>query len=277
MTSIRQKYFEITKLDNKYLPKNVIYDLLCLTNNFSSTNELILHFDDQINNEELLDKYIRDICDVVPYQYVVNKSVFNGHTFYVDENVLIPRPETEELVIKTIEKINSLYNGQNPKIFDVCCGSGCIGISLKKALSNAEVYLSDISKEALEVTKRNAKELDADVTILEGDLLQPLIDRNIKVDVIISNPPYIKDKTTVDPQTLKHEPHLALFMNPPTNCYEKIFVQSQKVLNENGVLFFEIGEDMEESLTPLVFKYFPLKKGKFLKDIYNKTRFLIII
>jgi release factor glutamine methyltransferase len=276
MISNRQKYFQLTKLNSKYLPKNVIYDLLCLVNNFRDFNELLFHFDDEIHNENQLDEYIKNILLGKPYQYVINKCVFNELELYVDESVLIPRQETAELFLRSIEEIKTLSNRQNLTILDVCCGSGCLGLSYKNTFKNADVYLSDISSKALNVAKKNADKLSLDIHFFEGDLLKPFIENNIKADVIVSNPPYIRNESTVDEQTLKYEPHLALFMNPPTKCYEEIFIQSKEVLKDDGMLFFEIGEDLEEELTPLVLKYFSNKIGKFLKDIYGKTRFLFI-
>lgn len=282
MISNRQKYFELINLNHKNLHKNIIETLLIEVNNFSSVQELYLKFDLELNNGDLLDFYVEKIKNGEPYQYVIHKSNFANFDFYVDENVLIPRQETEELVLyKVLDKISQIYNRQNIKLVDVCTGSGCIGISLKKLLLekgiDADTYLTDISKEALEVASKNAKNLNVDVTILRGNLLEPLIERNIEVDVIISNPPYIGSKDTVDPQTLEYEPHLALFATPKTKFYEEIFIQSQKVLKENGLLIFEIGEDMEEELKEICFKYFKNKEVVFYKDFYQKSRFLFII
>ena len=277
MASIRQKYFEIAKLQSEYLPKNVIYELLILTNEFSFQNELFLHFDDECKNEELLGRYIKDILEGVPFQYVVSKSHFCGLDFYVDKNVLIPRPETEELVLLATKTIKDKFKNNDLNIIDVCTGSGCIAISLKKYFGEASVFASDISEGAISVAKQNSEKLNLNIEVLQGNLMEPVLNKGIKFDVIISNPPYIPSKETVSEQTLKYEPHLALFAFPSTKYYEEIFIQSQNVIHNDTCFFFEIGEDMEEYLAPLVEKYFPNKEYKFIKDMYNKTRFLFII
>ena len=149
MISNREKYFELVKLNNEYLPKNVIYDLLVLVNGFSHVNELILNFDKDLINEELLNNYVKDIISGKPYQYVINESIFCGLKLYVDENVLIPRPETEELSILAKEKILQIFKNKNSlKIADVCTGSGCIGLALFDGLKDKfelNTYLTDIS------------------------------------------------------------------------------------------------------------------------------------
>ena len=277
MATIRQKYFEIAKLQSEYLPKNVISELLILTNEFSFQNELFLHFDDECKNEDLLDSYIKDILKGIPFQYVVSKSHFCGLDFYVDKNVLIPRPETEELVLLAVKTIKDKFKNSSLNIVDVCTGSGCIGISFKKFFEDSNVYCCDISENALSVTKKNSEDLHLNIQVLQGNLLEPLLNKGLKFDVIISNPPYIPSKDTVSEQTLKYEPHLALFAFPSTKFYEEIFEQSQNIIHENTCFFFEIGEDMEEVLTPIVEKYFPNKQYKFIKDMYNKTRFLFIL
>ena len=281
MISNREKYFELVKLNNEYLPKNVIYDLLVLVNGFSHVNELILNFDKDLINEELLNNYVKDIISGKPYQYVINESIFCGLKLYVDENVLIPRPETEELSILAKEKILQIFKNKNSlKIADVCTGSGCIGLALFDGLKDKfelNTYLTDISFEALEVAKKNVTKHGFNIEILQGNLLEPIIGKNIKLDVIISNPPYIPSKDTVAKETLEYEPHLALFATPSYKFYEEIFIQSKYCLADDGVLFFEIGEDMEEDLRKLTAKYFPNKDVKFLKDMYTKTRFLFII
>ena len=277
MPTNREKYFELIKKESKYLPKTVIEELLLGVNDFNSLQELYFHFDDEVKSLDILDGYIIDILRGKPYQYVLSRSYFLGRMFYVDNNVLIPRQETEDLTLRTIKEIKAKYGNKNIKIADVCTGSGCIAISLKKELENADIFASDISSRACEVAKKNSGLLEANIEVLQGNLLDPIIEKGIKLDVIISNPPYILDESTVAEETLKYEPHLALFASPNTKFYEEIFIVSSKCLKEDGMLFFEIGEDMEDSLNKLVSEYFPNKEIKFLKDIYNKTRFLFII
>lgn len=277
MSSIREKYFELKKIDSKYLNENIIKQLLMLVNDIESDFDLLTSFDNECKKLDLLNSYVEEIIKGKPFQYVIGKSYFCNHEFYIDENVLIPRNETEELVKLTLEHINKIYNRQNVQIFDVCTGSGCIGISLKLAIPESIVFLSDISDEAINVAAKNKVKHNADISILKGDMLEPFIKDNLKADVIVSNPPYIGSIDTVDEQTLKYEPHLALFASPNTFFYEKLFQACDKVLNDPGLICLEIGEDMVDPLTELIKTYFPDSQFKFFKDMYSKFRFLIII
>lgn len=277
MTTIRQKYFELKKIQSEYLNENIIKQLLMIVNDINDDFHLLNCFDGECKNIDLLNSYVQEITLGKPFQYVIGKAYFCGYVFYVDENVLIPRNETEELTNLVIELIKKIYNRQNIQIFDVCCGSGCIGISLKKAFLESSVYLSDISESCLSIASKNKTNLGVDVTLLQGDMLQPFIENNLKADVIVCNPPYILSKDTVHEQTFRYEPHLALFANPDTYFYEELFKNAPKVLNKKGLICLEIGEDMEASLTKLINKYFPTSKYDFYKDMYSKTRFLIII
>ena len=277
MSSIREQYFNLKNLNNKYLPENIILDLLMLVNNITSQASLISLFDSMCQNEELLVEYVKKICDGYPYQYVVNNSRFCSLDFYVDENVLIPRNETEQLVYILVDLIKEKFPNLGITIFDVCSGSGCIGLSLKSMLENVDIYLSDISENAINVCNKNKVKLNLDVKTLCGDMLEPFISKNLHADVLVSNPPYIPSVDTVDPQTLKYEPHLALFALPSTYFYEKIFERYGEVMNKKFILAFEIGEDMKDSLTELCDRYFKEDNYIFLKDLYDKYRFLIII
>jgi release factor glutamine methyltransferase len=138
------------------------------------------------------------------------------------------------------------------------------------------LYLSDISNEALNIAKKNSELLGLDANLLLGDMLNPFIENNIKCDVIVCNPPYIQDVSTIDKKTWEQEPHLALLANPDTLFYEKVLKDYQKIINNKYLLAFEIGENMKESLKPLIKKYCPDADYSFEKDIYGKTRFLFI-
>ena len=138
------------------------------------------------------------------------------------------------------------------------------------------MYLTDISKEALGVASKNSLLLKQDVHLFEGDMLVPLIQNNVRCDVIVCNPPYISDSSTIDKKTWEQEPHLALLASPNTFFYEKLLKEYTKIVNDRYLIAFEIGEDMEESLTKLINKYCPNDEYFFEKDIYGKTRFLFI-
>ena len=273
MITIRSVYFEALELK---IPKSIIYFALQEITGFSYT-ELTEHFDDRIKD------YFGFKFAMMRYQrgemieYIFNKAYFLSVPFYVDQSVLIPRQETEQLVKTTIKMIRNKYPNGGAVIADVCTGSGVIGLYIAKKLIGNKYYLSDISKEALRVADINRKRLElSDVALLEGDMLSPFIEQGIKIDVLVCNPPYIENQETIDERTRNQEPHLALLAKPSTLFYEMIFKDYQKVMNSNFLMAFEIGEDMEEKLTVLIKKYLPSCKYRFEKDMYKKTRFLFI-
>ena len=272
MPSNREAYF--SALD-KGVSKSIIDFALQEINGFDYS-ELSIHLDDEIKDihrfESAIDRYLNGEM----IEYIFNKAYFLSTPFYVDKNVLIPRQETEQLVLRTKDLIMNMFGNEQITIADVCTGSGIIGLSLKKALNNDNVYLTDISKEALGVANKNAALLSLDVKCLEGDMLAPLIANNVICDVILCNPPYISDTSTIDKKTWEQEPHLALLASPNTLFYEKLLKEYTKVVNDKFLIAFEIGEDMEESLTLLVEKYCSNAEYFFEKDIYGKTRFLFI-
>ncbi len=212
----------------------------------------------------------------VPIQYLLGKTSFYGLDFEVNENVLIPRPETEELVEWIINENSIADKTKKIKILDIGTGSGCIAISLAKNLPNAEVYGIDVSKKAIETAKRNAINNNVDVTfvfldILETDLL------TCNFDIIVSNPPYVRnlEKEEIKKNVLDYEPHLALFVddNDALIFYRKIAALAKSNLLENGQLFFEInqylGKEMTDLLETMDFKNIELKK-----DIYDNDRMM---
>ena len=272
MPSNREAYF--SALD-KGVSKSIIDFALQEINGFDYS-ELSIHLDDEIKDihrfESAIDRYLTGEM----IEYIFNKTYFLSTPFYVDKNVLIPRQETEQLVLRTKDLIMNMFGNEQISIADVCTGSGIIGLSLKKALNNDNVYLTDISKEALGVANKNAALLKLDVKCLEGDVLAPLIANNVICDVIVCNPPYISDTSTIDKKTWEQEPHLALLASPNTLFYEKLLKEYTRLVNDKFLIAFEIGEDMEESLTQLVDKYCPNTEYFFEKDLYGKTRFLFI-
>ncbi len=210
-----------------------------------------------------------------PIQYILGKTEFCGLTFKVDKNVLIPRPETEELVKWIIVEAKNLQFKNNKKlsILDVGTGSGCVAISLSKLLLNVEIYAIDISKEALKIAKNNAKINNVKINFIRKDILKTN-NLNDKFDIIVSNPPYIRklEKPEINNNVLSYEPHLALFVenNDPLIFYKKIAELSENHLTKTGFLFLEINQYLSnetlEMLSKKKFKNIELKKDLFGND-----------
>ena len=271
MPSNREAYFEALKLD---IPKSIIEFALKEVNGFSNL-ELTKNFDEEIKDYPFFKNAINRYVNGEMIEYIFNKSYFLSTPFFINKEVLIPRQETEQLVLRTVEIIKEMFGENVINIADVCTGSGCIGISVAKALPNNNYFLTDISKEALRVAKNN-KVLcpESNIKFLQGDMLNPL--KETKLDVIVCNPPYISNISDIDEKTWKQEPHLALLANPSTLYYEIVIKECSSIMNHTYLLAFEIGEDMEESLTQLVEKYCSKATYFFEKDMYGKTRFLFI-
>lgn len=222
-----------------------------------------------------LDEYenaIEKLIDGKPVQYIVGNVDFYGLELKVNENVLIPRFETEELVDKTIKYINKYFK-EKIDVVDIGTGSGAIAIALKSNL-NCNMDAVDISKEALEVAKYNAKVLECDINFCLGDLLETL---NKRYDVIISNPPYIAYDEEIEEIVKNNEPHLALYAeNDGLKCYENILSNASKYLKEKSIIAFEIGFTQGEKIKNIALKYFPNSKIKIEKDMQDKERFVFI-
>ena len=275
----REKYFQLDRLNNKYLNKTAIKSLLMDDGGFSDFLTLLKNFDNPIKDENRLDKQINELTSGIPLQYVLGYAYFVNSNYRVNKDVLIPRQETEQLAISTLTKIVKFF-GKNPKIkiVDIGTGSGILGIYLKEYFSKSTVICTDISEKCLEIARINAAEHKVDIDFRLGDMLSPIINEN-NVDVIVSNPPYIESESTVDEATLKYEPHLALFANPKEKYYIEILTSIDKqIMSKNKFFFaFEIGEDMEEVLTKIIEDKYPDLMYQFEKDIYSKTRFLYIV
>ena len=212
-------------------------------------------FSEQMSKENenkyfsLIEKHIKED---VPLSHLVGFEYFYDRKYKVTKDVLSPRMETEELIYKVIEYVKA-SSKNNFKILDLCTGSGIIAITLKKELSqfSIDVVASDISEEAIEVAKENAQSHDATIKFIKSDIFNNIDD---KFDIIVSNPPYIdrKDKVTMQDNVLKYDPHLALFAEEEgMYFYRKIIEQANDYLNENGVMFFEIGYDQKDKIIKL--------------------------
>ena len=211
----------------------------------------------------------------IPVQHLIGYEMFYGREFAVNKHVLIPRPETEELVQHVIQTASQ---HQRPlTIVDVGTGSGIIAITLALELVHATVYATDISTTALEVAQKNAEQLQANVTFLEGDFLQPLQKENIQADIVVSNPPYIaRAEEALLADTVKNfDPELALFAEDNgLAAYRLIIEQSKKVAKRHAVLAFEIGDAQSEAVRSLIKETYPTSNVHTIKDINKKDRII---
>ncbi len=221
---------------------------ILLSSLLNVSKEKLLIMDEEVDEKlvEIFNDNLDKLIKGIPVQYLVNNQSFYGMDFYVDSRVLIPQPDTECLVEEGLEFIKGK---ENTKVLDLCTGSGAIAIAIAKN-SDAIVYASDISKDALDVAKLNANNLGTNIAFIESDLFQNI---NEKFDLIISNPPYIKtDVIDTLSNEVKNEPRLALDgKEDGLYFYKEIIKNAKGFLNPNGKLLFEIGFDQKESVTKL--------------------------
>lgn len=278
LKDIQYKFHEA--LDAIYGKEEVNSFFFILIESFYNVSRLKLAMkpDFKIKDHTLILNALAALVKEKPIQYILGETEFYGLPFKVNNHVLIPRPETEELVDWIINIVTSRTNEKSLNILDIGTGSGCIAISLAKKFPNAKVYALDVSKDALMVAEENAELNNVEVEFIEDNILKPKTeDRRQKYDIIVSNPPYIraKEKQLMKANVLNNEPHLALFVKNenPLLFYESISEYAAGKLRDNGMLFFEIneylGNDMIQLLKRRQFKNIELKQ-----DIFNKDRML---
>ena len=251
--------------------------------------DIVLKSDFKITQEtlNLLQSATKQLEQEVPLQYIIGKTEFYGLPFVVNKHVLIPRPETEELVAWVVSESSRFktFNTSTKqttetkqlKILDIGTGSGCIPISLKKQLPFAKISAIDISKEALTVAKKNAVLNNVDIHFILQDILKTVaLDQHY--DIIISNPPYVREleKKELKNNVLKNEPHVALFVenDNPLIFYAKIAELAKNYLNKNGLLFFEINQYLGTETIDLVNKK-GLKNIQLKKDMFGNDRIVV--
>lgn len=226
-------------------------------------------------DENKLKEIISELKTRKPYQHILGETDFYGMTFFVNENVLVPRPETEELLELAIKKIQSVNaTGENIKILDIGTGSGVIPLVLKKHFPKAEVLSVDFSEKALETARKNAAFHQLEVTFIHADYLN--YDLNENFDIMISNPPYIgrEEENEIADSVKEFEPKMALFS--PTDdaliFYRKIAEDAGKHLNENGLLFLEINQKLGPETLELYQEDF--SEALLIKDLSGNDRFV---
>jgi len=275
LLEIKKQYLK--RLKSIYSEEEIISIFFILTEKYNNLKRIDIAVNKNIEkNEDLLLNILNDLEEHKPIQYILGETEFFGLTFKVNTSVLIPRPETEELVSWVINDVEA----KAPiKILDIGTGSGCIAIALAKHFYNSKVFALDVSKNALITAKQNAKINEVSVTFIEADILnKDYSNFSIgvdKFDIIISNPPYVRDseKSQMKPNVLNYEPHLALFVNNDNalKFYKAIAEFAIKKLKPSGSLFFEINEYLANEVEELLIHY-NFKTTKMKNDIFGKDR-----
>ena len=234
-----------------------------------------LHYEFSNKEEKEYKGLIEAVKNNKPVQYVLGSVNFYGLELKVNENVLIPRFETEELVENTIKLINTKFKNKKLNILDLCTGSGAIGLRLKKEYPNDDITLSDISGKALMVAEENSETLDLPVKIINSDLFDKIDD---KYDVIISNPPYIKDDEEIEDIVRDNEPHIALYAGPDgLDFYRRILKEIKNYLKEEFIIAFEIGETQKKDVSKLAYEYLDNIEIYSKQDMSGKDRMIFIV
>lgn len=251
---------------------------MLLANLLNKSKEYLIIYSEEVISEDLENEFflkIERLKNNEPIQYILNCQEFMGLDFYVDENVLIPQPDTEILVEETVKIASKIQNKSEIKILDICTGSGAIGISICKLLKNVKVYASDISNEALNIAKKNAEKNTASIDFIQSDLFENF-SKDYKFDIIVSNPPYIKTEVIKTlSEEVKKEPILALDGGQDgLNFYKKIIKESRYFLNPDGYLALEIGYDQRQAVQKIFIEN-GYKNVYSQKDLSNNDRIVI--
>lgn len=267
---------EINNLKQNNIENSTLKVRILLANILNVKKEyLLIHSEEEVKQEDKI-KYENNINELIkgkPLQYITNKQEFMGLNFYVDENVLIPQPDTEILVEKAIEIAETT---QKNKILDMCTGSGCIAISLAKNINNAQIIATDISNNALNVANKNAinHNVENKIKFINSDMFNNIEE---KFDIIVSNPPYIETETINKLEIeVQNEPHLALDGGIDGLKFYKIIANNAfKYLNENGYLLLEIGYNQQKSVMQLLQDTGKYKNIETIKDLGGNYRVVI--
>lgn len=242
-------------------------------------HNLYMEYDEPVD-PGLLTRFEEGICRMEkgePLGHVLGFEWFYGYRFTVNEDVLIPRPETEELVANILAGYDEHFGGQPAEAVDIGTGSGAIAIALAKEEPGIHVTASDISEAAIRVARQNALDLDANVDFLIGDMVEPFIEKGIRADILISNPPYIPAHEQMEHSVVDYEPHVALFGGEDgLHFYRRIFARAHLILKERAMMAFEMGYDQGERLSALAASYFPQARIEVLKDLSGKNRMLFV-
>ena len=244
--------------------------------------QLIINQEDEVSkeSENIYLTYIEQVISGKPVQYITNEQEFMNLKFYVDENVLIPQPDTEILVEEAIKTIDEIRPEKNIKVLDLCTGSGAIAISIKKYAEDAkkqiEVYASDISEEAIKIAEKNAKRNDVHINFILSDMFQKMEEKDF--DIILSNPPYIETQTISSlSKEVQYEPHMALDGGEDgLEFYRVIAENAHEYLNENGSILLEIGYNQKKKVMQIFEEAKKYSNIRCIKDLSDNDRVIKI-
>jgi len=243
--------------------------------------ELVANLDESLSGEQIeifngnVAKYLDEN---IPVQHLIGYETFFGYDFKVNDNVLIPRFETEELVAKVLELYDQHFRDEKVDVVDIGTGCGAIGITLKLEEPLMNVTVTDISESALAVARENAENLGADVRFLQGDMLDVMVAKGEEFDILVSNPPYIPAMEVIDSLVYDNEPHLALFGGDDgLRFYREILRDAGKILRRPSVIAFEHGDHHRGGMAELVGEFFPDAEFETIKDMQGKDRLTVIV
>jgi release factor glutamine methyltransferase len=239
--------------------------------------DALYHKDDEMRSLSLFEAQFADLLKGKPVEYIIKEASFLERKFYVDERVLIPRMETEELVANITERIDDYYDPRNYLVCaDIGTGSGAIAVTLKSLFQNWIVLASDSSPAALEIAKKNIVSSGFPISTYCGSSLGPYIEGKINLDIIVCNPPYITSEEDTQESVKKYEPASALWLDKDHSVYEDIFRDYKKIKKGSLLVCFEIGYDLVPFLTSLMEKYLFDYEFKFIDDLNGRPRFLFV-
>ena len=266
----------LKKLKNPDSDEIAVRILLCHNNGIKSMSGFYIHKNENIKDFPAFSEQYEQFLAGKPIQYILKETEFLGLNFYVDERVLIPRQETEEVVTQAYLRALQKFGDKVLNVADICCGSGVMGISIAKKLKVRYLFMSDISNDAINVSRKNAENLGVIANYFVGNACDELVKAGAKVDLLVANPPYILNRDEVDESVMKHEPHLALFADENLSVYRDIFISLPKLKNKEMLCVFEIGYDLKDKLTEMIKETLRNVTFGFAKDINGKERILIL-
>ncbi len=242
--------------------------------------DLYMHYDEEMPADlaAAFSAGMERILNQEPMAHVLGYSWFYGYKMFVGPDVLIPRSETEELCARILARIDGIFPGGGELVCaDIGTGSGAIAVTLVKEESRLKMYGTDISEEALAVARQNAAANEADVTFIAGDMLKPLIERGVRLDVLVCNPPYIPAEEKMERSVVDFEPHVALFGGSDgLKFYREVFRDCRQVLKEKSFMAFEMGWDQRERMSALVEEILPGTAYEIVPDMNGKDRMLFV-